>query len=218
MWEKITSDPFILDTVTHCHIQFDFDPEPHFSATRPHSSFTEFEQAIIDNEIEKFLQKGIIRLSSFEDGQVISPIFTRPKKDGSHRVIFNLKRLNESVSYHHFKMDTLETAIKLIRPSCFMTSIDLKDAYDSIPVALEHQKFLKFTWRDQLYVFSCLPMGLSSSPRIFTKVMKPVFAYLRSQFGHTCLGYIDDSFYLEDSYSECASQFTCCAAHYQLRF
>ena len=203
MWEKITSDPFILDAVTHCHIEFNFVPEPHFSATRPHSSFTEIEQAIIDNEIEKFLQKGIIRRSSFEDGQVISPIFTRPKKDGSHRVIFNLKRLNESVSYHHFKMDTLETAIKLIRPSCYMTSIDLKDAYYSIPVALEHQKFLKFIWRDQLYAFSCLPMGLSSSPRIFTKVMKPVFAYLRSQFGHTCLGYIDDSFYLEDSYTEC---------------
>ena len=139
MWEKITSDPFILDAVTHCHIDFDFEPEPLFSATRPHSSFTEVEQTIIDDEIEKFLQKGIIRLSLFEDGQVISPIFTRPKKDGSHRVTFNLKRLNESVSYHHFKMETLETAIKLIRPSCFMTSIDLKDAYYSIPVALEHQ-------------------------------------------------------------------------------
>jgi len=100
-------------------------------------------------------------------------------------------------------MDLLETAIKLIRPSCFMTSIDLKDAYYSIPVALEHQKYLKFIWRDQLYAFTSLPMGLSSSPRVFSKVMKPVFAYLRSQFGHTCLGYIDDSFYLEDSYMEC---------------
>ena len=136
------------DAVTHCHIEFDFEPEPLFSATRPHSSFTEVEQSIIDNEIEKFLQKEIITLSSFEDGQVISPIFTRAKKDGSHRVTFNLKRLNESVSYHHFKMDTLETAIKLIRPSCFMTSIDLKDAYYSILVALEHQKYLKFIWRN----------------------------------------------------------------------
>ena len=84
-----------------------------------------------------------------------------------------------------------------------MTSIDLKDAYYSIPVALEHQKYLKFIWRDQLYAFTSLPMGLSCSPRVFTKVMKPVFASLRSQFGHTCLGYIDDSFYLEDSYMEC---------------
>ena len=46
-------------------------------------------------------------------------------------------------------------------------------------------------------------MGLSSSPRIFTKVLKPFFSALRSQFGHTCLGYVDDSFYLEESYLEC---------------
>ena len=46
-------------------------------------------------------------------------------------------------------------------------------------------------------------MGLSSSPRIFIKVLKPFFSALRSQFGHTCLGYIDDSFYLEESYLEC---------------
>ena len=203
MWKTITSDPFILDAIAHCHIEFDWEPGVCTSVSRPSYSFTESEQSIIDNEVEKFLLKGIIRLSSHEDGQVISPIFTRPKKDGSHRVIFNLKKLNESVTYHHFKMDTLETAIRLVRPGCYMTSIDLKDAYYSIPIALEHQKYLKFIWRDQLYAFTSLPMGLTSSPRIFTKILKPIFSYLRSQFGHTCLGYIDDSFYLEDSYFEC---------------
>ena len=137
-WKKITSDPFVLDAVTHCHIEFDWVPEALSGATRPYHSFTEAEQTIID-EVEKFLLKGIISLSLYEDGQVISPIFVRPKKDGSHRVIFNLKRLNEAVSYHHFKMDTLETAIKLMRPGCYMTSIDLKDAYYSIPIAPEHQ-------------------------------------------------------------------------------
>jgi hypothetical protein len=55
-----------------------------------------------------------------------------------------------------------------------MTSIDLKDAYYSIPVAAEDQKYLKFIWREKLYVFTSLPMGLTSSPRIFTKVLKPV--------------------------------------------
>ncbi len=45
-------------------------------------------------------------------------------------------------------------------------------------------------------------MGLTSSPRIFTKLLKPVFATLRSKFGHSCLGYIDDSLNLEDSYTE----------------
>ncbi|XP_028394531.1 uncharacterized protein LOC114518732 [Dendronephthya gigantea] len=173
------------------------------STTRLYFTFNEAEQTIIDGEIDKFLHKGIIKSSVSESGEVLSPIFITPKKDGSSRVIFNLKGLNEFVSYHHFKMDTLETAIKLMRPGCFMTSIDLKDAYYSIPVASEHQKYLKFFWRDKLYCFTCLPMGLSSSPRIFTKVMKPVFATLRSKFGHTCLGYIDDSLYIEDTYEDC---------------
>ena len=41
-------------------------------------------------------------------------------------------------------------------------------------------------------------MGLTSSPRLFTKILKPVFATLRSRYGHCCSGYIDDSIYIED--------------------
>ena len=113
---------------------------------------------------KNFFKKEIIKLSASEPGEVISPIFITPKKDGSSRVIFNLKGLNEFVSYHPFKMDTLDTAIKLMRPGCFMTSIDLKDAYYSIPVAPECQKYLKFVWKETLYCFTCLPIGLTSSP------------------------------------------------------
>ncbi len=202
-WTEITSDPFVLDTVAHCHLEFDSLPESGISSSRPYFTFNESEQKVIDGEIDKFLQKGIIKPSFSESGEVLSPIFVIPKKDGSSRMIFNLKGLNQFISYHHFKMDTLEEAIKLMRPGCLMTSIDLRDAYYSIPIAPEHQKYLKFIWKDNLYCFTCLPMGLSSSPRIFTKVMKPVFATLRSKFGHTCLGYIDDSFYTEESYDEC---------------
>ena len=48
-------------------------------------------------------------------------------------------------------------------------------------------------------------MGLTSSPRIFTKILKPVLATLRAKFGHSCLGYIDDSLDLADSYAETES-------------
>ena len=59
-------------------------------------------------------------------------------------MILNLKPLNEFVSYYHFKMDTIQTALKLMRPGCFMASVDLKDAYYSVPVAEEDRKYLKF--------------------------------------------------------------------------
>ncbi len=32
-----------------------------------------------------------------------------------------------------------------------MAAIDLKDAYYSVPMTTEHQKYLKFSWEGQLY-------------------------------------------------------------------
>ena len=173
MWKHLTSDPFILDAISHCHIGFDTKPIQDPSNVNLQCKFTDAQQTIIDTEIAKFLNKRIIKPSEHESGEFISPIFTTPKKDGSHWVIFNLKALSASVTYYHFKMDTLETAIRLMTPGCFMTSIDLTDAYYLVPMALEHKKYLKFVWRNQLYAFTCLPMGLTSSPRIFTKILKP---------------------------------------------
>ncbi len=54
-------------------------------------------------------------------------------------------------------------------------------------------------WRWVLYHFTSLPMGLTSSLRLFTKILKPVFATLRSRYGHCCSGYVDDFIYIEDT-------------------
>ena len=153
-WAKITSDSFILNYVSSCHIEFDHEPDQQISTTRPSSSFSLAEQQIIDSEVAKFIAKGIIRPTVSEPGDIVSPIFVTPKKDGSHRVIFNLKKLNDSVSYHHFILDTLPTALPLIKPSCFMQSIDQKDAYYSLPISIEYQKYLKIFWMDVLYTLT----------------------------------------------------------------
>ena len=126
-------------------------------------------------------------------------------------VIFNLKKLDESVSYHQFRMDTLETALKLITANRYMTSLDLKNSYISIPVGKEHQNYFKFMWNNQLYAFTCLPLGLSSSPRIFTKLMTPVVATLRNKFGYKYISYIDNSLYFGETYMNC-EQITFAAA------
>ena len=68
-----------------------------------------------------------------------------PKKDGSDRMILNLKGLNRFMEYRHFKMESFSTVVNMVKPNCFMASVDLKDAYYSVPIALEHQKYLKFS-------------------------------------------------------------------------
>ena len=52
--------------------------------------------------------------SVHEPDEFILNVFLREKKDGSYRMIFNLKNLNQRVAYHHFKMHTIQTCISLI--------------------------------------------------------------------------------------------------------
>ena len=59
-------------------------------------------------------------------------------------MILNLKQLNKSVEYEDFKMDTLQTVIRMMKANCYMASIDIKDAYYSVPIAETDQKYLKF--------------------------------------------------------------------------
>ena len=54
----------------------------------------------------------------------------------------------------------------------------------------------------QKFQFTALIMGLTHSPRIFTKVLKPIFARLRS-WGHVSSAYIDDSCLQGSSYHFC---------------
>ena len=82
--------------------------------------FNKREDLIIELEIDKLLKMKVIEAVSFTPGQFISPIFTRPKKDGEYCMILNLKELNKSIKYYHFKLDTFETTLHLIKPNCFM--------------------------------------------------------------------------------------------------
>ena len=88
-----------------------------------------------------------------------------------------------------------------------MASIDLKDICYTLPVHPDHQKFLKFKFNENLYQYTCLPNGLSSAPRIFTKLLKHVYSTLRGM-GHVISGYIDDSYLQRDTYNECTKNIT----------
>ena len=104
------------------------------------------------------------------------------------RAIINLKPLNVFVQKIHFKIENINTALHSIAP---LVSIDLKDAYFSIPIFKPHRKFVRFEWSDQTYEFTCLPFGYSLAPRVFTKVFKPVISHLREN-GYRVVIFLDD--------------------------
>ena len=68
-------------------------------------------------------------------------------------------------------MESLASAICLMTPGSYMASVDLQDAYYSVPVDESYQKYLKLSWKGELFQFTCLLNGLASAPRLFTKLL-----------------------------------------------
>ncbi|CAB4010938.1 Transposon Tf2-6 poly, partial [Paramuricea clavata] len=131
------------------------------------SKCTEAEQAVIRAEIVKLLHKAVIIHVQHEPGEFISPIFVRPKKDGTSRMILNLKDLKQHVEYHHFKMETLIDAIRLMTPNCFMASVDLKDAICSFEKTGTHFVIDDSYLQGDDYV-SCLENVIDTVRLLFT--------------------------------------------------
>jgi hypothetical protein len=69
-----------------------------------------------------------------------------------------LKKFNLYVEYQHSKQEHLAFALDLIQKDDF-------------------EKYLRFSWNKQIYEFQVLCFGLASAPRVFTKVLKPVYAF-----------------------------------------
>ncbi|KAK2564054.1 hypothetical protein P5673_012272 [Acropora cervicornis] len=95
-------------------------------------------------------------------------------------------------------MEGIHMLTDLLRKGDFMFKIDLKDAYFTVPVWQNHQKFLRFVWKETMYEFACLPFGLASAPRVLTKLMKPVVALLQ-QLGIRLIVYLDDMLMMAQS-------------------
>jgi len=155
---------------------------------------------LILEEIETLLGKGAITQlrHPLNHGGFYSTLFLVPKKGGQMRPVINLKRLNEWVIPQHFKMEGMGTLKELLRVEDWMVKVDLKDAYFTIPIHLDHQPYLRFTVGQEHYQFTCLPFGLSCAPWAFTKVMKPVAIFLRSM-GVRMVVYIDDILLMADT-------------------
>ena len=200
VWAQVTGDPWVLEQVVgvkiplwDCRLQ-DRVPFPY--------RLGEEERQVVDEEVLRLLSKQVLEPVAPEPGQFISNVFLRPKSDGKFRMILDLTELNKQIPYEHFKMTSLNSALEMMRPGCWMASVDLRDAYYSVPVAGQFRKLLRFYWRNALFQFTALPNGLACAPRVFTKLLAPVYANLHME-SHECFPYIDDSFVVGDSWERC---------------
>ncbi len=195
-WENLVSDNWIVDSISH-GISLDFLSRPVQHSLSSTVAMSLEMRAVCDQEVADLLFKEAIREVTDGSDGFVSSLFVIPKKSGGFRPIVNLKGLNRFVRYEHFKMEGLQTVKALVRKGDWMVKLDLKDAYLTLPIHPAHQKFLRFAWKNRIYQFSCLPFGLGSAPRLFTKILKAVVAFFRER-GLRVIIYLDDLLFLNE--------------------
>ena len=76
-WEDSTDDLEVLDWVGHCHLEFLDGVPPVQETDHKIIQFNDAESAILDSEIVKLLNKGVIVESTHSQGEFVSSIFIR---------------------------------------------------------------------------------------------------------------------------------------------
>uniref|UniRef100_A0A1X7V7E5 Reverse transcriptase domain-containing protein n=1 Tax=Amphimedon queenslandica TaxID=400682 RepID=A0A1X7V7E5_AMPQE len=141
---------------------------------------------------------AVTTVHSQKKDSFVSTLFLVQKTDGGQRPVISLKPPNNFVNTPHFKMEGIHSLKTLLRRGNWLVKMYLKDAYFSIPIHPEHQKFLSFTWGNTNYQFTCLQFGLMSAPWVFTKTMRPAAA-LGRELGMQMVCYIDDILVIAES-------------------
>ncbi|XP_056639418.1 uncharacterized protein LOC130446918 [Diorhabda sublineata] len=199
-WEKITTNGKILGWVKGYRIPFNATPVQKRPKKPPNLS-GKLEKSYSDS-ITKLIDMGAVKEVTKCNRQFLSSYFLRKKPDGNDRFILNLKKLNTFITPPHLKLEDNRTAKNLISQDCYLASVDLKDAYFSIPVATEQRKYLRFQFKNKILEFQCLPFGLGTAPYAFTKILKPAIEHLRAK-GLSSVIYLDDTLLIGKSKTEC---------------
>ena len=200
-WQNITSDHYVL-SIIRSGLNLEFCETPVCKFNYKSQMFSSRDKEIINSEVDKFLKKKFVVLCEKTTNDFVSPIFTRPKKDETFRMILSLKSFNTFIKFNHCKLETFKGVLSVIKPNCWMASVDLKDAYYSVGIFTGHWKYLKFFWEEQFYQFTAMPNGYGPAVRNFTKIIKKPFKVLQHN-GHVSVIYIDDTFLEGDTYAAC---------------
>ena len=190
-WAAITDDKLVLSVVRNGFVIGLMNPLPGGALRSPTKAGSHRFRAEISLEIAALIKKRAIERVVDHPRMCLSPIFTVPKRSGKVRMILNLKLLNQFIQPVSFRMENLATILPLLRRGDWAVSIDLSDAYHHIPIAKPSRRLLGFEFAGRVYQFRALPFGLRPAPRLFSRLVSVVAAFLRER-GIRIFCYLDD--------------------------
>ncbi|KAM9945017.1 hypothetical protein ACTFIT_003267 [Dictyostelium discoideum] len=162
-------------------------------------STKEVQDLLLDDAIEQVLP------NRFSKRVFYSNVFTVPKPGTNlHRPVLDLKRLNTYINNQSFKMEGIKNLPSMVKQGYYMVKLDIKKAYLHVLVDPQYRDLFRFVWKGSHYRWKTMPFGLSTAPRIFTMLLRPVLRMLRD-INVSVIAYLDDLLIVGSTKEECLS-------------
>ncbi|KAM9954675.1 hypothetical protein ACTFIW_003275 [Dictyostelium discoideum] len=207
VWKELGLPNFCQEVVNglKVHLLPNFKPMPNpipFSIPEGPKSdciTKEVQDLLLDDAIEQVLP------NRYSKRVFYSNVFTVPKPGTNlHRPVLDLKRLNTFINNQSFKMEGIKNLPSMVKQGYYMVKLDIKKAYLHVLVDPQYRDLFRFVWKGSHYRWKTMPFGLSTAPRIFTMLLRPVLRMLRD-INVSVIAYLDDLLIVGSTKEECLS-------------
>lgn len=207
IWRAKGACPSLVKTVQWGHtIQFESRPPLVPPSAQCETRLAKDQSIIVQKEIDDLVSKGALKIISRAEAKRVpgyySKVFVVPKPDGKHRVIINMKPLNQYIKKETFRMESEKEVRTLLQINSWASVVDLSDAYYLVSIQKKHRKFCRFIFQGVIYEYQALPMGLTESPRIFTSISRFAGGLMRKA-GVKVVLYMDDLLVVGTTKEQC---------------
>lgn len=205
-WKSVLkANDFVLNVINSGYlIPFFKNPTSAYlknnKSTLTHTSF-------VNTAIESLLHTGVIIECQGHIPFVVNPLSVSVNSNGKERLILDLRHVNKFTEKRRFKFEGVPEALQYVIKDGFLIKFDLKSGYHHITIHEDHQQYLGFAWHfpDGIkhFIFKCLPFGLSTAGHVFSKVLRPLVKYWRSD-GLKMIVYLDDGWGTAANFDICS--------------
>ncbi|XP_073811783.1 uncharacterized protein [Musca autumnalis] len=99
------------------------------------------ERYIVDDQIDKWMAEDIIEVSNSE---FCSPVVLTKKRDGTHRLCIDYRKINKVIVKDHFPLPLIEDQLDRLQDATVFSTIDLRNGFFHVPVNEESQQMKSF--------------------------------------------------------------------------
>jgi hypothetical protein len=158
-----------IDVMEHS-IQLKPDAKP--KRVRPYR-LSPLETENLKEELDKLLKLGIIEKGGYSNWS--SPIIMLKKKDGSYRIVADFRYLNSQSETLNYPLNNIDELLDTLNKAHWMTTFDLRSGFFQANISKESQPLTTVVCPLGDYYFKKLPMGIKTSPSVFSQMMEQCF-------------------------------------------